>query len=89
VNDSLDHLEIWKPDGVAVEFAEYALFVLDEVIGHANDGNDGLSKDDAEALLADDDRFTETDAEYALDVLQSRRHIYYVDEWVYITPTDD
>jgi hypothetical protein len=40
-------------------------------------------------LLVDDDRFTETDAEYALDVLQNRGHIYYVDERVYITPTDD
>ena len=68
-------------------FAADALFVLDEVIGRAND--ESLPKADAEALLADDDRFTEADAEYALDVLQSRGHIYYVDERVYITPTDD
>ena len=66
-------------------FAEDALAVLNEAVG---DADDGLSKDDAKVLLADDDRFTETDAEYALDVLQNRGHIYYVDEQVYITPTD-
>ena len=67
-------------------FAEDALAVLNEAVGNADDG---LSKGEAKALLADDDRFTETDAEYALDVLQNRGHIYYVDERVYITPTDD
>ena len=67
-------------------FAEDALAVLNEAVGNADDG---LSKDDAKVLLADDDRFTETDAEYALDVLQNRGHIYYVDERVYITPTDN
>jgi hypothetical protein len=66
--------------------AKDALEVLDEAIG---DAGDGLRKDEAKALLADDDRFTETDAEDALDVLQNRGHIYYVDEQVYITPTDD
>jgi hypothetical protein len=69
-------------------FAEDGLDVLNEVIGETDD-DDGLPIDDAKALLADDDRFTETDAEYALDVLQNRGHIYYVDERVYITPTDD
>ena len=68
-------------------FAEDALFVLDEVISRADD--ESLPKDDAEAILADDDRYTETDAEYVLDVLQSRGHIYYVDERVYVTPTDE
>jgi hypothetical protein len=68
-------------------FAEDALFVLDEVIDRADD--DSLSKPDAEALLAHDERFTEADAEYALDVLQNRGYIYYVDEQVYITPTDE
>jgi enolase len=67
-------------------FAEDALDVLNEAIG---DAGDGLRKDEAKALLADDDRFPETDAEYALDMLQNRGHIYYVDELVYITPTDD
>jgi hypothetical protein len=68
-------------------FAEDALDVLDEAVGDT-DAGDGLPKDEAEALLADDDRFTETDAEYALDVLQNRGHIYYVDDRVRITPTD-
>jgi hypothetical protein len=67
-------------------FAEDALDVLNEAIG---DAADGIPKAEAEGLLADDDRFTETDAEYALDVLQNRGHIYYVDGQVYITPTDD
>jgi hypothetical protein len=67
-------------------FAEDALEVLREA---ASDGNDGLSKDDATTVLVADERFTDGDAEYALDVLQSRGYIYYVDERVYITPTDD
>jgi hypothetical protein len=70
-------------------FAEDALGVLNEAVGNADNGDDGLPKSEAKALLADDDRFTETDAEYALDVLQNRGHIYYVDQQVYITPTDD
>ena len=41
-------------------FAEDALFVLNEVIGRADD--ESLPNDDAEAILADDDRFTEPDA---------------------------
>ena len=65
-------------------FAEDALEVLRET---AND--DGLSKDEATTVLVADERFTDGDAEYALDVLQSRGYIYYVDEQVYITPTDD
>jgi hypothetical protein len=69
-------------------FAGDALEVLNEVVGDTDD-DDGLPIDDAKALLAEDDRFTETDAKYALDVLQNRGHIYYVDERVYITPTDD
>ena len=67
-------------------FAEDTLAVLNEAVG---DANDGLPKDEAEALLVADDRFTKVDAEYALDVLQNRGHIYYVDEQVYITPTDE
>lgn len=63
-------------------FAEDALGILDESVG---DADDGISKDEAEALLIDDDRFTQADAEYALEVLQNRGYIYYVDERVYIT----
>jgi hypothetical protein len=67
--------------------AKEALEVLDEAFGDADDG--GFPKEEATTVLVDDDRFTEGDAEYALDVLQSRGYIYYVDERVYITPTDD
>jgi hypothetical protein len=66
--------------------AEDALDVLNEAFG---DADDGFPKDEAEALLADDEQFTEGDAEYALEVLQNRGHIYYVDDQVYITPTND
>lgn len=55
----------------------------------AEDDNDGLPKEEAKAVLVADDRFTESDAAYALDILQSRGHIYYVDEQVYITPSDE
>jgi hypothetical protein len=41
------------------------------------------------AVLVADDQFTEGDAAYALDMLESRGHIYYVDDRVCITPTDD
>lgn len=76
--------ERWLPP-----FAEDALEVLREAIEESSGEDDSLAKDDARSLLVVDDRFTADDAEYALDVLQSRGHIYYVDEWVYITPTDD
>ncbi|GAA0457749.1 hypothetical protein MUK72_14590 (plasmid) [Halococcus dombrowskii] len=67
-------------------FAEDALAVLQETVG---DDDEGLLNDAATAVLVADERFAEADAEYALDVLQSRGYIYYVDEQVYITPTDD
>ena len=66
--------------------AEDALDVLNETFG---DTDDGYPKDEAKAVLVADEQFTEGDAEYALEVLQSRGHIYCVDEQVYITPTDD
>ena len=48
-----------------------------------------FTKEEAHAALLEDDEFTEADATYALDVLYRHGHIYYVDEEVYITPTDD
>jgi hypothetical protein len=66
--------------------AENALDILRETV---KDNDDGLSKDEATAMLVADDRFTEGNAEYALDMLESRRHIYHVNEQAYITPTDD
>ena len=71
-------------------FAEDALEVLNEAAEDTDDaGGDGLPKDDAKAVLAADDRFTGADAERALDVLHNRGHIYYTDDRVRITPTDD
>jgi hypothetical protein len=67
-------------------FAEDALEVLRETTG---DDDEGLSGEEATTVLVADERFTDGDAEYALDVLQSRGYIYYVDEQVYITPTDN
>jgi hypothetical protein len=68
-------------------FAEDALEVLRETA--SDDSDEGLSNDEATTVLVADERFTDGDAEYALDVLQGRGYIYYVDEQVYITPTDD
>lgn len=67
-------------------FAEDALVILREAAGEADAG---LPKPAAKARLADDDRFTEADAEHALELLQSRGHIYYVDDRVRITPIDE
>ena len=62
----------------------------------ANDGDDGydfstpdFTKAEARATLVANEEFTDADAEYALDLLYRRGHIYYVEEEVYITPTDD
>lgn len=62
---------------------------LDVLRGAVEDDDDGLPKDGVKATLVADDRFTEGDAEYALDVLENRGHIYYVDDRVRLTPTDD
>jgi hypothetical protein len=63
--------------------AEEALEVLGEPVG---DADESLSKEEVKALLVAEDRFTEGDAEYALDVLQNRGYIF--DDCVRITPTD-
>ena len=70
-------------------FADDALTVLTEAIGNADDESDGLPKNDAKALLADDDRYSESDAAHALDMLDNQGRIYYVDDRVRITPTDE
>ena len=48
-----------------------------------------FTKAEAHAALVASEEFAEADAEYALDLLYRRGHIYYVDDGVYITPTDD
>ena len=81
--------------------AEDALDILaaaaeDETKSSDEDGGDegggsraDFTKDEATAILVADEDFTEGDATYALEVLFQRGHIYYVDDEVYITPTDD
>ncbi|EMA43589.1 MULTISPECIES: hypothetical protein [Halococcus] len=69
-------------------FADDALTVLTEAVGDRDSESDGLPKDEAKALLADDDRFSESDAAHALDMLDNRGRIYYVDDRVRITPTE-
>ena len=49
----------------------------------------GLPIEEAKKLLAANERFTETDAEDALEALQNRGYIYYVDDRVRITPDDE
>jgi hypothetical protein len=65
--------------------AEEALEVLREPL---EDADEGLPKPETKAVLVADDQFTDGEAEYAIDVLQNRGYIYYVDECVRITPTD-
>jgi hypothetical protein len=65
--------------------AEDALEVLRDPTVNADNG---LPKSEAKAVLVADDQFTDGEAEYAIDVLQNRGYIYYVDECVRITPTD-
>ena len=47
-----------------------------------------FTKPEATAILVADEEFTEGDATYALELLFQRGYIYYVDDNVYITPTD-
>ncbi|RJT07148.1 hypothetical protein [Halococcus sp. IIIV-5B] len=57
--------------------------------GEQDFSNADFTKDSATAVLVADEEFTEADAEHALELLESRGHIYYVDDKVYLTPTDD
>ena len=67
-------------------FAIEALDALREPVA-ASDG--GLPIEEATEILAADERFTEADAEDALEALQNRGYIYYVDGRVRITPDDE
>ena len=67
-------------------FAMEALDALREPVAASDDG---LPIAEATELLSDDERFTEADAEYALNLLQNRGYIYYVDDRVRITPDDE
>jgi hypothetical protein len=67
-------------------FAEDALAVLTEAIG---DNDDGLPKAEAKTAIADDDRFSGSDADHALDMLSNRGRISSVNDRVRITSTDE
>ena len=67
----------------------FAIEVLDALREPVAASDDWLPIEEATEVLLDDERFTETDVEYALDVLQNRGYIYYVDNRVRITPDDE
>ena len=67
-------------------FAEDTLALLTDAAGGTGEG---LPRDEALDVIAADERFSEANAEDALNVLQNRGYIYYVGENVRITPTDD
>ena len=78
--------------------AQDALDILSEAArdDYKSEDDDGydfseadFTKEEAQAVLVADEEFTKADATYALDVLYRGGHIYYVNEEVYITPTDD
>ena len=67
----------------------FAIKALDALREPAAASDGGLFIADAKKLLAADERFTEADADDALEVLQNRGYIYYVDDRVRITPDDE
>jgi len=67
-------------------FAEDTLALLTEAAGGSGEE---LAKDKALEVIRADERFGEADAQAALTELESRGYIYYVDETVRITPTDE
>jgi hypothetical protein len=67
-------------------FAEDTFALLTEAAGGPGEE---LSEDEAVSVIAADERFDKPDAKEALIQLESRGHIYYVDEAIRITPTDD
>ena len=67
-------------------FVEDTLALLTKAAGGAGEG---LPRDEAIGVITDDERFNKADAEAALESLQNRGYIYYVEENVRITPTND
>ena len=63
--------------------------MLDALREPVTASDSGLPINEAMEMLAADERFTEADAEYVLDVLQNRGYIYYVGDRVRITPNDE
>jgi hypothetical protein len=67
-------------------FAEDTLELLTEAAGGTGEE---LLKDEAIDVITDGERFNKADAEDALAQLESRGYIYFVEENVRITPTDE
>lgn len=54
----------------------------------ASGTSEELSRDEAIRVITADERFDRPDAKAALETLQSRGYIYYVEKSIRITPTD-
>ncbi|WP_049996312.1 hypothetical protein [Halococcus sediminicola] len=67
-------------------FAEDTLALLTEAAGGTGEA---LPRDEASDVITNVERFTEADAQDALARLESRGYIYFADEQVRITPTDE
>jgi hypothetical protein len=67
-------------------FAEDTLELLTEAAGGTGEE---LPEDEAIDVITDGERFNKADAEDALEQLESRGYIYFVEENVRITPTDE
>ena len=67
----------------------FAIEALDALREPVAVSDSGLPIEEATEILAADERFTEPDAEDALESLQSRGYIYYVDDRIRITPEDE
>lgn len=67
-------------------FAEDTLSLLIEAAGGTGEG---LPRDEAISVITNVERFTEADAEDAFAQLENRGYIYFVEEQVRITPTDE
>ncbi|WP_435078801.1 hypothetical protein [Halococcus sp. AFM35] len=66
-------------------FAEDTLALITEAAGGVGEE---LSKEEALEIISADERFDAADANAALEILQKRGYIYYIEESVRITPTD-
>lgn len=61
----------------------------DEDAGEESASNADFTEETAIATLVESEAFAESDAAEALDLLDRRGYIYFVDGGIYITPTDD
>ena len=55
----------------------------------AGGNGEELPRDETIGMITDDERFDKADAEVALESLQNSGYVYYVEEDVRITPTDN